>query len=425
MTRPPIFANVMKVWINLFKESFLFALHALAVNKLRSILSLTGITIGILTIVAVFTVVDSLERNIRSSINQLGSEVFYVQKWPFGGGGTYKWWEYWRRPEPGYREMQQLKKQLRQAQYVAFGFGDEQTLKNGRSFVDNVAVVAVTEDYYDVWTKDFQQGRYFSALESKTGTPVAILGHNVAKGLFGNRNPLDKKVKIWGQKVRIIGVYAKEGQNLIGDNIDDMVMVPMEFAARLMNVNNRNGSFIMVTPKPGVEMAALRDELTGAMRRIRRLKPRAQNNFAINEISLISDGLDQVFGVLTLAGGIIGLFSILVGGFGIANIMFVSVKERTNQIGIQKSLGAKNRFILWQFLLESVVLCLLGGAIGILIVYCMVTVVGESFGFEVALTTTNVLTGIGISISIGIISGIIPAFAASRLDPVEAIRTGI
>lgn len=412
-------------FFSIFKESFLFAFHALSVNKLRSILSLTGVTIGILTIVTVFTVVDSLERNIRDSLSQLGSNVMYVQKWPFGGGsGEYQWWKYFQRPEPNLQESEMLEKRLSQARYVAYGFSRRETAKNGRNFAEQTSLMAVSHRYQRVWSKEFARGRYFSPMESKSGTPVAVIGANVAEGLFGGSPAVGKEFKILGRKLKVIGVYEREGESFIGDNIDDAVVVPVRFVQKLMNIQNQNNGFIMVVPKEGVSMQAMRDEVTGAMRTIRRLKPKAENNFAVNEISMLSEGLDQVFGVLTLAGGVIGLFSILVGGFGIANIMFVSVKERTNQIGIQKSLGAKNYFILLQFLLESILLCLLGGIIGLSIVALFIAATADFVPFEIRLSVTNIITGLIISVIIGVVAGFIPAYSASRLNPVDAIRSG-
>lgn len=400
-------------------------MHALAVNKLRSILSLTGVTIGILTIVAVFTIVDSLERNIRDSLSELGSNVMYVQKWPFGGGGgEYQWWKYFQRPEPNLREMQQLQKRVPSAQYVAYGFSRSETAKNGRNYAEQTSLIAVSHQYQMVWSKDYESGRYFSTMESKSGAPVAVVGVNVAEGLFGNRPAVGKEFKMLGRKLKVIGVYEREGQSFIGDNIDDAVVVPVRYLQKLMNIQNQNNSFIMVVPYPQISMQALRDEVTGAMRTIRRLKPKAENDFAINEISMLSEGLDQVFGVLTLAGGVIGLFSILVGGFGIANIMFVSVKERTNQIGIQKSLGAKNHFILMQFLLESILLCLLGGILGLSIVALLISASADVVPFEITLSLGNIVTGLVISVVIGVVAGFIPAYSASRLNPVDAIRSG-
>ena len=416
------------IFLRILGESFQFALHALRVNKLRTILSLLGITIGIFTIISVFTLVDSLERNIRSSISNLGSDVVYVQVWPWGAsGGEYAWWKFFQRPEPSYREFQSLEKRLTTTQSICFAFGMGKTVKYESNSIENATLLPATHDFHDIWSYDLADGRYFSPVESKSGVPAAVLGAEVAEGLFGEENPVGKEIKLMGRQVRVIGVFERQGQSLVGQNIDEFIILPMNFVRGIMNVNNQNGAYIMALAAPGIEVEEMKDELRGVMRSLRKLKPKADDNFALNEISVLTAGMDALFGVISGAGLVIGLFSILVGGFGIANIMFVSVKERTHQIGVQKSLGAKNYFILAQFLSESVVLCIIGGSIGLLLIY--LTLLGLDIfdvieGFEIKMTLNNVMMGIFWSAAIGIISGFIPAWMASRLNPVDALRAG-
>ncbi len=412
----------------LFKESFLFAMHALRVNRLRTFLSLLGVTIGILTIVAVFTVVDSLERNIRSSVESLGSNVVYVQKWPWGGGGgEYKWWKYFQRPEPDFYEMEKLQKRLTTVEDVAYLFGVNQTLKYGLNSVESANVLCVSHDYNTIWKFEVSAGRYFSDLESARGRPVALLGHDVAEGLYGTADPIGRTFSVLGRKIRVIGVLEKQGKSLVGNDMDGSILVPVTYVGNLMSLKNQDGGVIMASAKAGVSMNEMKDEITGAMRAIRRLKPRAEDNFSLNEISMISNNLDSLFSTIGIAGLLIGGFSLLVGGFGIANIMFVSVKERTNQIGIQMSLGARRSFILSQFLLESVILCLIGGTLGIALVYggqlSLPYIAGE-MDFEIKLELGNVIQGLTISAVIGLVSGFLPALQGSRLNPVDAIRSG-
>ncbi len=416
------------LYLRILKESLNFALHALRVNRLRTFLSLLGVTIGILTIVAVFTMVDSLERSIRSSVQNLGSNVVYIQKWPWGGGGgEYKWWHYFQRPEPNYYEMEKLASRMNNAEHVAYLFGVQQTLKYGLNSVEGVNVMCVSHAYNYIWNFEIEEGRYFSELESRKGSPIAILGYDVAQGLFPGVNPVGRTFSVLGRKLKVIGVVAKQGKSLIGNDFDGSIFVPIQYVGNLMSLKNQNGSTIMISAKEGVEMSELRDEIIGTMRSIRRLKPKADNDFALNEISMISNNLDQLFSVIGLAGLVIGGFSVLVGGFGIANIMFVSVKERTNQIGIQMSLGAKRIFILMQFLLESVILCVIGGGLGIFMVYLgqlALPFFMEDMSFQIQLSSKNLIQGMGISVVIGLVSGFIPALSASRLNPVDAIRTG-
>lgn len=416
------------IFLRILGESFYFALHALRVNKLRTILSLLGITIGIFTIISVFTLVDSLERNIRSSISSLGSDVIYIQVWPWGApDGEYAWWKYFQRPEPNYKEFQELEMRATTTEALCFAFGMGRTAKYEGNSIENATILAATHSYYDIWSYNLSAGRYFSPLESKSGVPVAVLGAEIAEGLFGTEDPVGKEVKVLGRKIRVIGVFERQGESLVGQDADEFLLLPMNFVRRIMTTNNQNGAFIMAMAAPGVEVDEMKDELRGLMRSIRKLKPRAEDNFALNEISILTAGMDALFGVISGAGLVIGLFSILVGGFGIANIMFVSVKERTHQIGIQKSLGAKNYFILTQFLSESVILSIIGGLLGLLLIY--LAVLGLDIfkvieGFEIKMSLGNIMMGILWSAIIGIVSGFIPAWMASRLNPVDALRAG-
>jgi putative ABC transport system permease protein len=249
-----------------------------------------------------------------------------------------------------------------------------------------------------------------------------ILGRDIKDGLFPNEEAIDKTITVRGRRVTVIGVFTKEGESVIGNSNDNGITMPVNYARKFLDIKSeRLNPTIIVKAKDGVTNQELMDELRGNMRSIRRLRPVEEDNFALNETKLLSTQISGLFDAITMAGWIIGGFSILVGGFGIANIMFVSVKERTPIIGIQKSLGAKNYFILIQFLTEAIVLCLVGGILGILLVY-IGTFAAAQFEFELQLTTGNIILGLSVSALIGLISGFIPAFTASRLDPVEAIR---
>lgn len=412
------------IYFRIFLESLNFAWHSLVVNKLRTSLSLLGITIGIFTIVAVFTAVGSLERSIRGSFEKLGSNVVYVQRWPWGGGGG-EWWKLIQRPEPTYREMQMLEKKLNKTERIAFGFGLNKTAKYRENSVESATLMPVSFEYFDIWGYDLDAGRYFSSHEAQSGRPICVIGNDVAVGLFPNGDALGREIKVMGRKLTVVGLLAKEGKSLIGGGTDGNIFIPVNYARKLMNADEYSNAFIMAVAKPGVGLDELKDELEGAMRSIRKLKPKAENNFALNEVTAVSSMLDTFFAALAQIGSVIGGFSILVGGFGIANIMFVSVKERTNQIGIQKSLGAKNYFILMQFLFESIMLSVFGGLLGVALVFIVVTLVQNFTDYYFSMSFGNFMLGIGLSTIIGIVSGFLPARAASRLDPVEAIRSGM
>lgn len=410
--------------LTLIKESILFALQAIWSNKLRTFLSLLGITIGIFAIISVFTMIDSLEGNIRKSVASLGDNVVFVQKWPWAFGGGYPWWKYMNRPLPKMDELKEIQKRSNAFESACFLADINKNVKFRSNVAENVNIVGVSHDYNLVKTLNIELGRYFTESESNGGRNFCIIGANVAESLFGNGLALGKSIKIMGRNVIIIGVFKKEGESIIGGSSDNQVIVPINFGRNLFDINSdKVDPYILVKAKPGVSNDELIGELRGIMRSIRSIKPLGEDNFALNETSLISNSLDGLFSVVSLAGWIIGGFSILVGGFGIANIMFVSVKERTNIIGIQKSLGAKNYFILIQFLIESIILCVLGGLIGLFIIYIGTLLVQMALDMEVVLSFRNIVMGISISAIIGIVSGFIPAFIASRLDPVEAIRS--
>jgi len=410
------------LYLRLLKESLLFAIDSLVVNKLRTILSLLGITIGIFAMVSVFTMVDSLENNIRSSISSLGDNVIYVAQMPWDFDPNQAWWDYIRRPQPDLDEFKMLKKQLQNAESVAMVVGGSNTVKYKNNSMENVQGSGVTSEYNQIWNLTIEKGRYITELESNTGRPVTVIGADIAESLFGTNNPIGKKIKIKGRKVEVIGVIEKEGESMMGQSNDRKMFMPLQFARNFYNLRSRNsGAVIMVKAKPNA-LDALTDELTGVMRSVRKLKPKVKDNFALNKMSMISQGFDQIFGVINISGFVIGIFSILVGGFSIANIMFVSVKERTSLIGIQKSLGAKNFFILFQFLFESVFLCLIGGAVGLFFIFLGTLVMTYVVDFPTTLGLSNILLGFGLSAGIGIIAGIVPSYQASRLDPVEAIR---
>lgn len=421
------------LYFRLFIESAVFAVQALMLNKLRSFLSILGITIGIFAIIMVLSITNSLEKNIKDSINSLGTDVVYIQKWPWGagGGGEYKWWKYMNRPVPKVKELQALEKVFEGTNTIrgmAFTFTTGgKTMKYFDENVTNVDVFGVSHDYYNINNFDLTFGRYFSEFESKSGVGAVVIGFNIYDGLFDEgEDPVGKVVTLLGRKVRVVGVMEKQGESILEIGMDDKVIVPINWIQRVMTINsNRGNPMIMVRASEDASMDELENELKGKMRSVRRLRPSEDDNFALNRITMISSQLDKVFWSVNIGGFIIGIFSVLVGGFGIANIMFVSVKERTNQIGIQKSLGAHNSFILIQFLTEAVVLCLIGGLIGVLIVFGLTALASQAVDFQLYLSFDNFILGTSMSVIIGVVSGFIPAWQASRLDPVEAIRAKI
>ncbi len=416
--------------VRLIGESLAFAWKALKSNVLRTILSLLGVTVGIFAIIAVFTLVDSLERNIKSSFDFLGTSVIYVGKWPFTpeGNGPYKWWEYWRRPTPSVNEFKFLNATLRNKTAISiFAVKGNVIIRQGSNSIGQISVRGAGEGYEGISEINVENGRYFTGDEVEAGRNMAILGFEVAQALFPTGDPIGKSVKIKDLKYMVIGVMKREGQSFLGTPSNDYsVIIPYPSFRKLYQTgtglwNELQSTIGIKGSEYDLGLVELENEVKGLLRGRRGLRPYEKDNFALNRPEAIANAISGLFDVVGIAGWIIGGFSILVGGFGIANIMFVSVKERTSIIGLQKSLGAKNYFILFQFLFEAVFLSLIGGLAGILLVFGLTFL---PFGsLEVTLSAKNIVLGLGVSSVIGLIAGIVPAAVASRLDPVIAIRS--
>ncbi len=416
----------MIIYLRVLRESFNFAINALTTNKLRTFLSLLGVTIGIFSIIAVLAAVDSLKNEINDSISSLDNSTIIIMRFNFGPSDIPRW-KSEQFPDVSYEEYQYIKKNVPNTKAVSFTLNVPRTaIKYEENSISNVDVGAITHEYYDIESLQIAEGRFFNEAESNSGTPVIVLGDEIAKTLFSSSNPLGKKIRLYGRKFTVIGVLKKEGAGLFGESKDTTVLLPVNMARKIFGDNNKS-TFpqIIVKPEKGIDNEGYIADLTQKIRMARGLKPDDINDFFINQLKGFKDVIDDITGTMNGIGWIISGFSLLVGGFGIANIMFVSVKERTNLIGIQKSLGAKNKFILFQFLFEAVILSLIGGLIGLILVF-IVSVIASSFSgdFNFVLSPWNMFLGTAISAIIGLISGIIPAISASKLDPVEAIRTG-
>ena len=420
-----IFSSIGLI-LHLTGEGIRFALHALWSNRLRTFLSLLGITIGIFAVISVFTFVDSWNLKIRSSLANLGDDVVYVEKWPWEFGGDYPWWKYMNRPSAQFREMEWLRSSTKSARAVTMTYNlDGGTATAGDLGMNNASVRAVAPDYHLLRSFELESGRYFHNSELDRGSRSIVLGARAANELFPDGNALGKPVKVMGQRFRVVGVLAAEGNNALGTSLDEELLVPLNFIRQVKgNRLNEVNPLILAAPVEGVPVAELKAELRGHLRAFRRLKPTQDDNFAVNQVSFLANQLDMLFASMRLIGWLIGGFSMLVGGFGIANIMFVSVFERIGQIGIQKAMGARNGFILWQFLVESMILSLLGGLLGVILVEVMARLAAALMEEELNLTLDNIVLALGVSTLIGIIAGLLPAIRASRLDPVEAIRMG-
>jgi putative ABC transport system permease protein len=419
----------MRQILRILSEGAAQAWQQLMANKLRSFLSLLGVTIGIFCIIGVKSAVDSLEDNIRGSMAKLGNDVIYIEKFSWGEDPGDNFWKWMRRPNFSYTEYEVLQEKLNNAEKIGFWqFLGAKTVKWRSSSVERTFFLGLTEDCSELLHLEFQgEGRFFSPNEYQAGTESCLLGALVAEGLFSEGiDPVDKEISVGGRKLRVLGVLKKSGNDILKPfNFDNAVLVGHTLARRGFGVR-RKGEWertsLLVKAKPGVDLEAMKDEITGVLRAERRLKPKEENNFALNTLSVLSNLFDSVFKTLNIAGIFIGGFALLVGMFSVANIMFVSVRERTNLIGIKMALGAKRWFILLEILCEAVVLCVVGGALGLLFIWAITEIITRVIDFDIHLSLLNMSIGVFTSIFVGVLSGLIPAAQASRMDPVEAIR---
>jgi putative ABC transport system permease protein len=411
------------MFFKLLKEGFIFAVNSVFVNKLRTFLSLFGITIGIFSIISVFTVLDWMEKSIRDSISTLGDNVLYVHKFPWGINPNLNWWDIIKWPAMSTTDYQAIINKSTKTAATCFSIRQNEQIKYKKNLASDVGVWAVTNEFDNIRTFEISNGRYFSPEESASGKNVAIVGAVIAEKLFDKADPVGKQITIAGRRTTIIGVFKKEGKGGISDTgMDEETVVPYNFGKTFINMrNNFLDATLMIKAREGVPIQDLSDETTMILRASRRLQPDVINNFSINRASLISQSFDGVFAGINIGGWVIGGFSILVGGFGIANIMFVSVRERTNIIGIQKALGAKRFFILQQFLVESVILSVIGGILGVLMIFIGTLVINYLWDLNMYLTLANVFLAIFISGIIGVVAGYAPAYSAAKMNPVDAI----
>lgn len=405
-------------------SSFKMALQELWKNKLRTFLSLFGVTIGIFCIIGVLATVNSLQHNIQNEVKSLGSNTIFVDKWEYSGGPDYPWWKFVNRPVPKYSEIKQIKERTSLAKSVAFVLQANDNVEHGGSVISGLNIYGVTEDYIEIQPLTFSDGRYFSDAEFNDGTNVAVIGNEVASKLFAEPDlALNKEIKIKGKNVRIGGIIKKQGKQMIGGwDFDKSVIMPYQFAKTIYN-ELKTDPVILVQAAPSTPSIALKDELEGTMRSIHKLSPTAEADFALNDINDLSKEIDGVFSGLNIGGAVIGGISLIVGLFGVANIMFVTVRERTSQIGLKKAIGAKSKVILTEFLLESAFLCIIGGLIGLFLVILLSFILTNALDFPVFVSVGNMAWTFLICILVGVIAGLVPAIQASKMDPVVAIRS--
>lgn len=409
--------------LNILRNSLRLTLQELRVNKLRTALSLTGVAFGIFCIIGVLATVNSLERNIQNEVNTLGSNTIYIDKWEYSGGPDKPFWKFRARPVMKYEEMNLIKERSQLADDVSFLIRSSGNLSYNDDVIQNASVYGIVEGQMTVQPISFDQGRYISSAEFNSGAAIGLIGYDNAEKLYGSaERALGKYFDIKGKKVNIVGVIKKEGKNFIGWDYDNCIMLPYKFCKQIVDEDNAN-PVLIAKGKDKVTPSALMDELEGIMRQIRRLSPTQENNFSLNSVEAFSKAITDLFGTVNIVGGLIGVISLIVGMFGIANIMFVTVKERTSMIGLKKAIGAKRGSILFEFLMEAAILCLMGGAFGLFFVYILTLVLSGPLNFPVYVSLPLLISTVIICLVVGVLAGIFPASRAAKMDPVVAIRS--
>lgn len=409
--------------LGIFRNSIILTFQELRVNKLRTALSLTGVAFGIFCIIGVLATVNSLEQNIQKEVKSLGSNTIYIDKWDYSGGPDKPMWKYRARPVMEYKEAGQIKERSLLTEEIAFLMQGMGNISHGNDVLTNVIVYGINEAQIDIQPIQFEAGRYFSGSEFQNGNPVCILGYVNAENLFGAaERALGRQVEVKGKRATVIGIIKKEGKNFIGWDYDNCIMLPYQFARQVYDVKMSN-PILIVKGRPEVSVDGLIDELRGIMRQIRRLSPTQEDNFSLNSVEAFSKAISQSFVTINIVGSIIGGISLIVGMFGIANIMFVTVKERTPVIGLKKAVGAKKGTILLEFLTEAALLCLLGGFFGLIFVYILTLILSGPLNFPVYVSLPMVFVTVVICLIVGMLAGIIPASQAAKMDPVVAIRS--
>ena len=416
----------MFTFLAILWSGFKMALQELWLNKLRTFLSLLGITIGIFCIIGVLSTLDSMKKKVQSEIQSLGNNAIWIDKFDYndGGGNSYPWWKYIKRPDNKYREMVLLKNNSSLSKNVSYLVPAAINVEYKSYELQHVSLYGVSDDFYKIQNLEIGFGRYLTETEFQNEQPVCIIGHNNAEKLFGTaEQALGKDIFISNKKTTIIGVISKQGKNILdGFAFDDCILISYHYYCTIFNPNNAGQNLIMAQAKEGISSTQLIDQLRGIMRQIRKLSPTAEDNFTLNDLNKLSEKTEQFFGVVNMAVWFIAGLSLLVGAFGVANIMFVTVRERTSQIGLKKALGAKNRVILTEFLLESSLLCIIGGLLGLFLVWILALILSNTMPFLIYIAPNIIALAFTICIILGIISGIIPAMMAARMDPVVAIR---
>jgi putative ABC transport system permease protein len=412
-------------FLNIALTSLKMALQEFRSNKLRTFLSLLGITFGIFCIISVLATINSMKIAVKESLNSLGSKTVFVDKWEWRDDNNYPWWKYVKRPNPKYEDMVQLKERVSILANASYLMQDNSTVEVGSDILTGINYYGVTEDFGNIEHFDIAYGRYLLQSDFDHANNSLVLGYTVAEKMFTNpEKAVGQKVRLKNNKIAyVIGVIAHQGQSFMNMwDYDNSLIMASTFMKQVTKESQARPQ-IIIQGRPTVSIPALKEELTGAMRSIHKLSPTQEDDYALNDIETFSKFMDNIFANINIGGWAIAALSLIVGMFGVANIMFVTVRERTSQIGLKKAIGAKRGTILAEFLLESAFLCIIGGLIGMIAVFILTAIFNTFFSFKVFIPGDIIALAVGICLTVGILAGIIPAFIAARMDPVVAIRS--
>jgi putative ABC transport system permease protein len=402
------------------KESFALAMSAIRVNRTRGILTVLGIIIGIVAVVTTMTVSNGLGNRFKESISSMGSDVFYVSRMPWIFTGNF--FELRNRPNLTYKVSEKLERRLTVTTAVNPTTGNDMNVKYRSTVLEGIPIIGTTEKQIMVSASVPEKGRFLTSMDIRYKKFVCVIGIEIKDRFFKNVDPLHKTINIGRYRFRVVGVMEKQGSAGFfgGPNFDQQIFIPITSFLKAFGGHNRQFSIAVKAPSPE-SMEDFRYELVGEMRKIRKLKPIEQDNFSVNTMDTLLNAYNRVMGVIVLIGMVITGISLFVGGVGVMNIMFVSVTERTREIGIRKAIGAKRRSILSQFLFESASICLVGGFIGVALSFGVAALI-DKFVLPASVSLPIVVVALLVSVSVGILSGMIPALRASRLDPIIALR---
>lgn len=415
----------VKRYLEILYQSLDHALREMRRNKLRTFLSLFGITIGIFCVIGVLTMVHSLEANIRKEMNVFGRNIIYVDKWDYKNSGPdFPFWKYASRPEPRHADIALIEMLVPAASHVAFKISGAADVGYQHLLLRRVQVYGLSGAFHQVQPVELVAGHYFSPADVAAGSRVAIIGSQVAEALFGSiKAAPGRDVKVRGIACRVIGVVRPQGRQMLGGwGFDESVLLPYHLARTILD-EKRADPLILVKGNPSQPLDKLKTELRLAMRSIHQLRPGQEDDFSLNDINEFGTIVTSTFSTINMAGWSIGSLAFIVGIFGIANIMFVTVKERTRQVGLKKALGATSKSILYEFLLEASILSIAGGLIGLALVWALTLVVRSLADFPVFLPFSLIGLALAISFAAGIAAGLWPAWRAASADPAVAIRS--